>query len=75
MSPARSELPVSLVRQVEDRVRKTTHNRVRDLAVEEIHGRVVVRGKVSNQHTKQLALQAALELLSGDRFRSYITVG
>ena len=73
MTPATTDLPIPLVRQVEDRVRKTTHNRIRDLAVEEVQGRVVVRGKASSHHTKQLALHGALELLSSDRFSAEIT--
>ncbi len=65
----------SLVQQVEDRVRQTTHGRIRGLAVEEIQGNVVIRGQVPSHHTRQLALHAALELLGGDRCRSFITVG
>ena len=49
--------------------------RIRDLAVEEVQGRVVVRGQVPSHHTKQLALHAALELVSSDRFSANITVG
>ena len=66
---------LTLAQQVESRVRKFTHNRVRNLRVEEVQGRVVVGGQVPSHHTKQLALQGALELLSGDRFCSTITVG
>jgi hypothetical protein len=70
-----SESGSSLIQEIEDRVRKTTHGRIRDLAVEEVQGQVVVRGHVPSQHTKQLAVQAALELLSSERFRPCITVG
>jgi osmotically-inducible protein OsmY len=65
----------SLIQEVEERVRKTTHGRIRGLTVEEEQGRVVVRGQVASQHLKQLALHAVLQVLSGDRFRSFITVG
>jgi hypothetical protein len=65
---------MTLTEQVESRVRQCTHNRVRNLTVEEVQGRVVVRGQVTSHHTKQLALQGALELLSGDRFCANITV-
>ena len=65
----------SLAQQVETRVRQLTHGRIRDLLVEEVQGRVVVRGHVPSHHTKQLALQGALELISGDRFCANITVG
>ena len=64
----------ALIREVEDRVRKTTHGRIRGLEVEEVQGHVVVRGQAPSQHMKQLALHAALEVLSGERFRACITV-
>lgn len=64
-----------LVQDIEARVRQTTHGRIRDLAVEEVQGRVVIRGQVPSHHTRQLALHAALEFLPGDRCRSCITVG
>jgi hypothetical protein len=70
-----AETSLSLTQQVETRVRESTHGRIRDLSVEEVHGRVVIRGHVPSHHTKQLAHQGALELLSGDRFCSNITVG
>ena len=47
----------------------------RNLEVEEVQGHFVVRGRVPSHHTKQLALQGALELLSGDRCSAFITVG
>ncbi len=61
--------------QIENRVRESTHGRIRNLSVEEVKGHVVVRGQVPSHHTRQLALHGALELLSGDRFSSMITVG
>ncbi len=51
-----------------------THNRVRNLSVAEVEGRLVVAGQVSSHHTKQLALHGALELLSGEQFASEIIV-
>jgi hypothetical protein len=65
----------SLVWRVKSRVLQSTHGRIRDLEVEEVQGRVEIRGHVPSHHTKQLAHQGALELLSGDRFSSKITVG
>jgi hypothetical protein len=65
---------LSLVEMVEARVRQSTHNRIRNLSVAEIEGRLVVVGQVASQHMKQLALQGALELLSGDQFAAEITV-
>ena len=67
--------PLSLAQQVESRVRESTHGRIRDLQVEEVQGRVMVRGHVPSHHTKQMALHGALELLASDRFESCITVG
>jgi hypothetical protein len=64
----------SLLREIEARVRRTTHGRIRGLSVEEVGGQVVVRGQAPSRHAKQLALQAALELVSGDGFRECITV-
>lgn len=69
------ESGMSLAREVERRVEKLTHGRIRNLAVEEVQGQVIVRGEAPTHHTKQLALHGALEVLSGDRFRSMITVG
>jgi hypothetical protein len=64
-----------LIQEIEDRVRQTTHGRIRGLAVAEHEGRVEIRGRVPSHHTRQLALHAALELLSGDQCHSLITVG
>jgi hypothetical protein len=65
----------SLLQQVERLVRQTTHGRIRDLAVEEVQGRVVLRGQAPSHHTRQLALHAALKLLGSDRCCANITVG
>lgn len=65
----------SLAQIVETQIRKSTHGRIRDLKVEEVQGRVVVRGSVPSHHTRQLALHGALEILSCDRFSAQITVG
>jgi hypothetical protein len=74
MSCPRTEGTVSLAKQVETKVLESTHGRIRNLVVKESMGQVIVSGQVSTRHTKQLALQGALELLSGDRFREHITV-
>lgn len=70
-----SDTLLTLSQQVESRIQKSTHGRIRDLHVEEIQGQVYVRGNAPSYHTKQLALHGALELLSGDRFCPEITVG
>jgi hypothetical protein len=64
-----------LVERVARRVQELTCGRIRDLAVEEVHGTVVVRGSVPSHHVRQLALQGALELLSAESCRPLITVG
>ncbi len=66
---------LALTEQVETRVRQATHDRIRGLSVEEIRGRVVIRGTSATYHTRQLALQGALEVLAGDRLSAEITVG
>ena len=60
--------------RVANRVRELTHGRIRNLVVQESKGRVVVSGQVATRHTKQLALQGALELLASERFGENITV-
>lgn len=66
---------LSLTERVARRVRESTYGRIRDLAVEEEQGRVVVRGRVHSHHMRQLALQGALEELGTARCRPMITVG
>lgn len=60
--------------RLETHVRNSTFGRIRNLKVEEVSGQFLVEGKVPSQHTKQLALHGALELLSCDRFADGITV-
>ncbi len=64
----------SLIEQVQHSIEQTTHGRIRDLSVEEVQGRVVVRGQAPSNHAKQLAFHAALELLPSHRFSGNITV-
>lgn len=68
------ETPVTILQEVEFRIRQSTHGRIRDLTVEEVQGRVVARGQAPSHHARQLALHGALEVLSEDRFTSHITV-
>jgi hypothetical protein len=63
-----------LTEQVADLIRQYTHGRVRNLDVKELRGRVEVRGEVRTRYTKQLALEAALKMLTGDRLRERIVV-
>jgi len=56
-------------------VRSRTHGRIRDLCVEETEGLVTIRGHVTSHHTRQLALHAALEMLSSERLFADISVG
>jgi hypothetical protein len=64
-----------LAERVAHRIRELTYGRIRDLAVEEVQGNVIVRGSVPSHHVRQLALKGALELLPSDRCRPLITVG
>jgi hypothetical protein len=66
---------VSLIEEIETRVRETTHDRIRGLAVREDHGCILIQGQAPTHHARQLALHGALQLLSGDRLRAEITVG
>jgi hypothetical protein len=66
---------VALTRQIETLVRQATHDRIRDLSVEEIGGRVVIKGRSATYHTKQMALEGALILLAADQVSAEITVG
>jgi len=65
---------MTVLEQVESRIRQSTYGRIRNLQVQEVKGRLVITGQVPSYHTKQMALHGALELLSGDRLCSEITV-
>jgi hypothetical protein len=73
MWPLQTKGP-SLAEQVEKSILLTTHGRIRDLAVEEVQGKFVVKGRVPTYHTKQLAFWAALQLIPSERFDAQITV-
>ena len=55
---------VSLIEQVEERVRQATHGCIRHLVVKEERGRILVQGQAPTQYAKQLALCGALLSLS-----------
>ena len=74
MAPSTDARP-TLSQLVETRIRETTHDRIRNLKVIEVQGRVVARGNAPSHHARQLALQGALELMSGTHFSAEITVG
>lgn len=74
MWPQGTQGSPTLAEQVQLSILRNTHGRIRDLAVEEIQGRVVVKGRVPSYHTKQLAFWAALQLIPSDRFDAQITV-
>ncbi len=69
------DVALSLAKRVETNVRQAAHGRIRNLVVEEIQGQVVVSGQAPSRHAKQLALQGALELLTGEMFSERITIG
>jgi hypothetical protein len=66
---------VTLIEQVEERVRQETHGCIRHLVVKEDSGRILVQGQAPTQYAKQLALCGALHFVSGERLRAEITVG
>lgn len=74
MKLAMTEDRPPLLAEIEVRVRRTAYGRVRDLDVVEDGGRVVVRGRCHSHHSRQLALHALLEVLSGDRLTACLTV-
>ena len=65
----------TLLSEIEDLIRRTTHGRIRGLAVEEVQGQILVSGRVPSYHIKQLALHAVLALPPGDEVHAQITVG
>lgn len=67
--------PLSLAQELEVRLRSSTHGRIRGLSVESVEGQFVLKGRVPSHHTRQLALQAALDLLPSQDVRACITVG
>ena len=68
------EVLPTLAQRIESRVRQFTHGRIHNLVVEEIQGQVIISGQAPSRHTKQLALQGALELLSSEQFAERITI-
>jgi hypothetical protein len=65
----------SSVKQVRSLINEATHGRIRDLTVDDVGGLLVVRGHAPSHHLRQLALQAALDLLETNQFSAEITVG
>lgn len=70
-----NECGSTLIREIEERVHQTTHGRIRDLAVEEVQGQYVVKGRAPSHYARQLALHGALQLLTGKSLKAAITVG
>lgn len=73
MSSPRRDL-AAMAERIEQMVLQRTHGRIRNLVVEEVQGRIVLRGEARTHHARQLALQGALELVPGDRCAALITV-
>ena len=69
------EATSGLAQRVERNVQQSAYGRIRNLVVEVTSGQVIVSGRAPSRHVKQLALHAALELLSSDCFAERITVG
>ena len=74
LQPAAPPDPIPSLQQVEDLIQRRSFGRIRNLTVEEVQGRVVVRGQVPSQYLKQLVLLAALEVLPSSRLETSITV-
>jgi hypothetical protein len=55
--------PQAIAHAIERRIHERTWGRVRDLRVEQDGDRLVIRGRVPTFHLKQLAQEAARELL------------
>jgi osmotically-inducible protein OsmY len=62
-------------RDVERAVSTRAMRRVRDLRVEVVDGRVVLRGRADTYYAKQLAQAGAREVLPGASLVNAITVG
>jgi len=65
----------SLLNEIEDLIRRTTHGRIRGLAVEEVQGQIRVSGRAPSYHIKQLVLHAVLAMPPGEDVCAQITVG
>ena len=75
VAPSEEHDPVvTLIEQVEERVRQETHGCIRHLVVREERGHILVQGQAPTQYAKQLALVGALQFVSGERLRAEITV-
>ena len=66
--------PPSLADAIRQRVANRTARRVRDLVVEVGPGWVLLRGRASSFHVKQLAQHGARELLPTGRLQNAIVV-
>ena len=60
--------------QLEDRIRLRTDRRLRGLSISRDRGQVLVSGRALSFYVRQLAEQAAMELLPADQLRLKIEV-
>lgn len=67
--------PPALSDRIAEAIRHETHNRVRDLDIEQDGPDLIVRGRAASYYVKQLAHRAALELLESGRLFNEIQVG
>jgi hypothetical protein len=65
---------VGLQRELENRVQARTGRRLRNLGIELLPERVVLRGQTTSYHIKQLAQHEILEVLPGYRLENVIEV-
>ena len=60
--------------QLEDRIRLRTDRRLRGLSISRDRGQVLVSGRAPSFYVRQLAEQAAMELLPAEKLRLKIEV-
>jgi len=65
---------LQLQRELEDRIRERTGRRIRNLAIELLPERVVLRGLAATYHIKQLAQHGVRDLLPHVFLENAITV-
>jgi hypothetical protein len=67
--------PPALASTIAQAIRHETHNRVRNLGIEQDGPDVIVRGRAASYYIKQLAHRAALDFLEGGHLFNEIQVG
>ncbi len=63
-----------LASRIERHVRRQTNDKVRELRVEVLHDRILLKGRCGTFYCKQLAQHAAMSLTDGERLVNQIDV-